>query len=228
MRSWAAMTAMAAAMVLATPADARDYIVELSYVAPADVRQGEPSFVLGAVTDGREHGPNWLGAIRGGYGNPLKVLLTDGPVSQAVAAAVRDGLGARNLVAGDGARFRLDVHVVQFDCNQYARKEAHIELALRLIDQATDAAAYEHNTRVDRVEGSVLSLRTGIFASTEELRALANAALQEAVDRALDDPGLIAALAQPPAPGPAPAAEVALVEETEGSSGGEQSPAEEP
>jgi len=196
-----------AALVIgfAAPAEARDYVVALTYAAPANAQAGEPSVALGAITDGREHAVNWLGAIRGGYGNPLKVLVTEGPVADAVGESVGAGLAARNLATADGARFRLDVHIVQFDCNQYARKEAHIELTARLFDTATGAVVYERNTRVDRVEGSVLSLRTGIFASHEELRALANAALQEAVDSALDEPGLRAAFAAAPV-APAPAA----------------------
>jgi len=182
----------------AAPADARDYIVALTYAAPANASVGEPSVALGTISDGREHAANWLGAIRGGYGNPLKVLITQGSVADTVGQAIGAGLAARNLAA-EGARFRLDIHIQQFDCNQYARKEAHIELIARLIDVASGATVYERNTRVDRVEGSVLSLRTGIFASHEELRALANAAMQEAVDTALDEPGLRAALASAPA-----------------------------
>jgi len=182
----------------AAPAEARDYVIALPYVAPADAQQGEPAVALGTITDGREHDANWLGAIRGGYGNPLKVLITEGSVADAVGQAVGAGLAARNLAAADGARFRLDIHVVQFDCNQYARKEAHIEIIARLVDAARGDVVYERNTRVDRVEGSVLSLRTGIFASHEELRALANSAMQEAVDTALDEPGLRAALAAAP------------------------------
>lgn len=197
MRFLAAIALAAGVMFAAAPAHASDRVVELTYAVPASAVPGEPSIALGDVTDGREHDRTWLGAIRGGFGNPLKVLHTQGPVSDVVGAAVRDGLAARNLGAGDGARYRLNVHVVQFDCNQYARREAHIELQLRLVDAATGALVHEQSADVDQVEGSVLSLATGIFASPEQLRALANAVLQSAVDQALDNADFRAALVRP-------------------------------
>jgi hypothetical protein len=40
------------------------------------------------------------------------------------------------------------------------------------------------------VEGSVLTLSAGIFGSVEELRALMEKTLQQAIDQALDDPAL--------------------------------------
>lgn len=188
-----AVAAACAAFVFAVDAHA-DTVVQLPYVAPATVERGAPALTLGTVTDTRKHAPNWLGAIRGGYGNPLKTIVTDGPVTGAVSKALTAGLEARGL-ASASAGLRLDVVVVQFDCNQYARREAHVKLALKLVDAATGAVVYEKLTEIDKVNGSVLSLRTGIFASTEDLRAIANEALQAAVDFALDDPGLRAALA---------------------------------
>lgn len=149
---------------------------------------------LGAVTDARQNGPNWLGAIRGGYGNPLKVLVTNGPVIAAVEAAFRDALGARALLAQQDARFRLDVRVERYDCNQFFPREAHLWMVVTLVDVASGAAAYEHRTHINKAEGGISA---GIFSPVEPLRALANAALQEGIDQALDDPGLRAALSAP-------------------------------
>lgn len=209
MRKFTLAIAAACAAVLFTAVEAyADTVVQLPYVAPATVERGTPSVSLGAVTDTRKHAPNWLGAIRGGYGNPLKTIVTDGPVTGAVSKALAAGLDARGL-ASASAGLRLDVVVVQFDCNQYARREAHVKLALKLVDVATGAVVYEKLTEIDKVNGSVLSLRTGIFASTEDLRAIANEALQAAVDSALDDPGLRAALATRATPPPAATATVA-------------------
>ena len=196
MRVFAAI-AVAATIFAAAPAQASDHVIELTYAVPTGAVQGEPSIAIGDVTDGREHDRTWLGAIRGGFGNPVKVLYTQGPVSDAVGAVVRAGLAARNLGVSEGARYRLNVHVVQFDCNQYARREAHIVLQLRLVHAVTGALVHEQSADVDQVEGSMLSLATGMFASHEQLRALANAVLQSAVDQALDDVGFRAALARP-------------------------------
>ena len=44
------------------------------------------------------------------------------------------------------------------------------------------------------VDGSVFTLATGVFASTEALAAVANRTLAQVVDKALDDPEVRAAL----------------------------------
>ena len=57
------------------------------------------SVVIRTVVDRRPDGPYWLGAIRGGYGNPLKTLETEPPVKDLVAKALEDALTARSLLA---------------------------------------------------------------------------------------------------------------------------------
>src|SRR5262245_41800847 len=102
-------------------AHAKDYPVSLPYAAPADVKKSEARISLGTVQDLRTNGPNWFGAIRGGYGNPLKTLVSkDGLVKDTVTAALRDGLAAREMNVESGA-YRLDVNIARLDCSQYAR-----------------------------------------------------------------------------------------------------------
>lgn len=48
----------------------------------------------------------------------------------------------------------------------------------------------------NQVAGGVIALDTGIFASVDDLKAVLEKALSEAVDKALDDPDLRAALQQ--------------------------------
>ena len=48
---------------------------------------GQVPVVIGTFVDDRGTNANWLGAIRGGYGNPLKKLYTDRPVSEVVEQA---------------------------------------------------------------------------------------------------------------------------------------------
>lgn len=148
---------------------------------------------VGTALDSRGFSDKWLGAIRGGFGQPVKTLETQGPVKDTVRAAFADGLKARGL-AGDGP-FLLAVDVRQFDCNQYVRREAHAKFHVGLVRKATGQTEYEHDVAADLVEGSLVSLDTGIFASVDDLRAVANKALQQAVDQALDDPGLRSRLA---------------------------------
>ena len=53
---------------------------------------GEASVTVGRFSDDRGTDSNWLGAIRGGYGNPLKKLRTDKPTNEMVEAAFADAL----------------------------------------------------------------------------------------------------------------------------------------
>ena len=141
-----------------------------------------------SVSDRRKHDPYWLGAIRSGFGNPLKTLTTDVPVSNVVENAFTDALKARGLLASTGGVYGMQVVINQFDCNQFARREAHVRLQVSLVELASGRQIYANDIRVDRVTGSIITFDAGIFAAVEDLRKLANQELQGAVDQALDDP----------------------------------------
>ena len=120
----------------------------------------------------------------------MKTLETPVPVKDMVAKAYKDGLEARGMLAPRKAKYGMKVDVSQFDCNQYARREAHIRFDISLTELQTGESVYDTVVTVDRVTGNVITLDAGIFASVEDLRKLANEALQEAVDKTLDDPKL--------------------------------------
>lgn len=163
--------------------------VDLYYHSPptAAAADAHPVVAVGSFTDQRKHDPNWLGAIRGGYGNPLKTLQTPVPVSEVARKAFIDGLSARGLYAEQGnAPYTLKVDVRQFDCNQFVRREAHVDLLLTLTETATGKTIVTEPVKRDVVNGSLLAFDTGIFASVEDLRAIARQALQDAVDAGLD------------------------------------------
>lgn len=195
---------IACAAAFATPAAARDYQVEITYVAPEAPQMGVPTIAWGDVINERETGEHWLGAIRGGFGNPLKVLVTEQPVHEVVAQAMREGLAARNL-ASEAGPHRLNLRVVRFDCNQFIPKDAHVIFVLTLVDAQSGATLFEQTYQQHRAGGGA---GTGIFTPIEPLRALANQVLQLAIDQALDDPAFRAAL-ETSAPSAAALAEAA-------------------
>lgn len=146
------------------------------------------SVQMGNVEDERGHGNNWLGAIRGGFGNPLKTLETDAPVKEVVRKAYADALKAREIYTDARDAPRLRVVMNQFDCNQYVRREAHVKFNVQLIGADQGALLYQDRVKIDTVEGSLVSLDTGVFASVEDLRKVAHKTLQKAIDQTLDDP----------------------------------------
>jgi hypothetical protein len=168
-------------------------LVPLKYTADSALSAVSPPTPLvsvGPFADAR--GPradaDWLGAIRGGYGNRLKTLRTQVPMSQVVQDAYADGLKARGVFAEPGqGKFVLEGSIEKLDCSEYWNLEAHAHVALRVRDSATGAQVFEWPYRVDETEGG---LGAGIFGSVETLRLLAERTLRELVDRSLDDPGL--------------------------------------
>ena len=171
-----------------------DLPYDTSVVASQPAVAATNSVKILSVSDSRKHDPYWLGAIRGGFGNPLKTLNTEVPVKDVVENAFTSALKARGLLASTGGDYGLEVVVNQFDCNQFLRREAHVRLHVSMVVFASGQQIYAKDIRVDKVTGSMITLDAGIFADVEDLRKVANQALQEAVDKVLDDPQFIKSL----------------------------------
>ena len=107
-----------------------------------------------------------------------------------VENAFTAALKARGFLAPSGGDFGMTVVINQFDCNQYIRREAHVRLQVSIVEFASGRQIYDKDIRIDKVSGSLLTFDAGIFADVEDLRKVANQALQEAIDQALDDPQL--------------------------------------
>lgn len=171
--------------------------VPLTYVSPDAVIRATPDVALISVApiqDGRNirYGADWLGAIRGGYGNELKRLRTQKAMAEVVQDAFAEGLRARGVYAeGDAGEFTLEGTITKLDCSEYFNLEAHAHLDVRVIAKASHALVYSKSYAADKTEGG---FGAGIFASVETLRVLAEKTLRELVDQVLDDPLLRQAL----------------------------------
>ncbi len=175
--------------------------VTLPYASTAAVQPAGTARPVVAVervdnqrSTGRED-PTWVGTIRGGYGNPLKALNTTEPLDRVIGQAFRDGLAQRGLGAGAGqGRYALAVVIHQFDANQYVRREATADFSVVVTERATGREVYRDRERVYNVDGSVLALDVGVFASTDNLQRVAVLTMNQAIDRLLDKPGFRAAM----------------------------------
>ncbi len=169
--------------------------VHIGYDATkANPTLGKALIVLGNSTDEREKDANWLGAIRGGFGNPIKTLTTEQPVSEVVKTALGDGLKANGLLTKGNGKYRLDTVISRFDCSQYVRLEAHIELNVSLVNVVTKEPIYTKHYKADHVTGNMVTLNAGVFGSVDDLRKVANDTLQDAIDQIVTDPALLAKL----------------------------------
>lgn len=154
---------------------------------------------VGEFKDARgEKDPHWFGAIRGGFGNPLKVLNADVPVSTVVANAFSDGLQERKALAKPPeAGYEIGGTIKRFDCDQYARREATIEMEVRVKRHSDASIVYFGTKSANIVSGPIITLAAGVFGSVEELRQVAERALRQLVDTVLDDPEFRQAVAKP-------------------------------
>jgi uncharacterized lipoprotein YajG len=163
--------------------------VALKYAPPATVTKSIPAakpVLVGAFTDTRNEAPTWLGAIRGGFGNALKTLESDKPVSELVATAFADGLRARGVTLDQASsNGRLLGVIKQLNCNQLVRREANAEIELRVVGARGETRLTKTFT-ASRLDGSMMSAG-GVLASVEDLRVTLEATLREVVDKALDD-----------------------------------------
>lgn len=144
---------------------------------------------VGSFIDQRGETAKWIGAVRGGYGNPLKKLETDRPVADLVKEAFADGLKARGLLGAGPGSYQISGVITKLDCSQYVRREAHAAIEVRVFDPS-GRQVFGQTYTADELDGSLLALNVGVFGSVERLRALEEKALGEVVDRALDDTAL--------------------------------------
>lgn len=168
--------------------------VGLAYRPVAAVQRtaAAPVVAIDQFQDGRNESSTWLGTIRGGFGNPLKYLETTAPVSDLVTNAFVAGARARGLTGDTSsmARYKLGGTIKRLDCDQMVRREATAEIQVIVSDVGTKQQRFARTYHSNNVEGSVLSLSTGVLGSVERLRALMETTLQQVVDQALDDPDL--------------------------------------
>lgn len=169
----------------------------ISYVPtlPVTKAAAPASVAVGSFVDARgEQNPAWSGAIRGGFGNAIKVLELDRPVAEVVKSAFSDGLKARGLSPGvPGSGAQLTGVVRKFECDQVVRREATVEIELTVVD-ASGQSKFSRTYRSNNIDGSYLNMSTGVFGSVEELRLVLEKTLRETVDKALEDGALRSAM----------------------------------
>ena len=179
----------------------------MPYSAPPGLVGNRPPGPIARVTDvqttretGRES-DRWIGTIRGGFGNPLKHIEADRPVSDVVRTAIDEALGARGWLALQDPRVEVLVTIREFDANRFARLEATAAIELALRERGSGRILWRETERVYNVSGSVMALDGGILASTDDLHVLMLRTMNEAINKLLDRPDFAAALRQAAQPG---------------------------
>ncbi len=162
----------------------------LRYEPVAPIKAGQeakPVAVVGTITDLRhEEDPRWFGAIRGGFGNPLKKLTGDVPMNESVARSLSAALEARGLLGSShGALVRVEGSIQVLDCNYYFNRDAHAQLLLNLVDAKSGVLLYSQSQKTDNSEGGV---GAGIFGDPAHLADFMQKTLNETIDKFFADP----------------------------------------
>lgn len=151
-----------------------------------------PSINNVVVSDQRGTESNWLGAIRGGYGNVLKTLRTDESTDIIVDKLFTEALSKSGiLLDSKDSPYELRVVITKFDCSYYFNREAHAHVEIALVDRRGSLPKFSKAYKSDVTEGGV---GAGIFGDVETLRNLAETAMNNTVDKMLNDPEFIEAL----------------------------------
>jgi len=183
---------MACACVLAACSTTRG---GLAYTpSPSLVREAPTAAV--SVTAGRfadqrgNDDKEWIGAIRNGWGIPIKNVDVTPSVSVVVQKAFSEGLRARGFATSGGTAYRISGIVKRLDANQFVRLDANAEVEVNVFKVSTGQEVFSHTYSAHNLEGSLLTLDAGYFASEAKLRALAQKTLDKVVNEALDDSNL--------------------------------------
>ena len=154
-----------------------------------------PSINEVVVSDDRGTDSDWLGAIRGGYGNVLKTLRTEDSTDVVVDRMYTDALVKSGIYTeSTDAPYTLKVKITKFDCSYYWNREAHAYVDVSLIDNLTSNAKFSKSYKTDEVEAGA---GAGIFGNVDTLRDLAENTMNKTVDKMLTDSEFIKALSSP-------------------------------
>lgn len=163
--------------------------VSLDYVpGPGHVKPGQPEFATRPFSDQRGLGAMDLGTVRTQIGTPLENVQTRIPISQVVTNAFGYGLQTRGmLTSARNARYVVTGDVMDLYCQMLVRPYGYARIRVTVLDAASGQIIH---TRVYTGERGSGAYMPGSGSPVPLLRDLVSGALQDAVDRALDDPDL--------------------------------------
>ena len=165
-------------------------MVQLKYTSQqaATVVTGVTPVKAVLVKDQRKDDPDWLGAVRGGYGNPLKTLKVRDSVAAQYQEALIDALQRRGLYGkADGAGLRLTVTIQRLDSIYIMNQEVNVEVTYSLIDE-TGAKKFENTAKTHKEEKAS---GLGIAANMDSFQAFTEKAIYDNIDKLVSDPGLL-------------------------------------
>lgn len=161
--------------------------VSLDYAgSPGHVRPGQPEFSTREFRDQRDMGPQELGTVRTQIGTPLEYVQTRVPVSNVVTNAFGYGLQTRGMLTRPrGSRFIVTGDILDLYCQMLVRPYGYARVRVTVLEAGSGQILH---SRVYTGERGSSAYVPGSGSPVPLLRDLVSGALQDAVDKALDDP----------------------------------------
>ena len=149
---------------------------------------GPRSIAVGRFADTRGEGPYYLGVVRTPIGTPLERITSRVPVDEVVRNAFTHGLSARGMLSPvGGAPYVMTGEIIELKCDQVVRPAGYARIRVNLARTGTGQIVFSRVYAGERESGPY---RPGSGSPVPALRELVSRALQDAVDRALDDRAL--------------------------------------
>lgn len=171
-----------------------DYQPNLSQGAP-----GPRKMSAGRFADMRGEGSYYIGTVRTPIGTPLERVNTKIPVDQVVRNAFAHGMTSRGMLAGRGAPYVLTGEILTLHTDQVIRPAAYAKIRVNVVRVSSGQVVFSRIYSGERENSAYLP---GSGSPVPMLRELVSRALQDVVDRALDDSALRARLSPTPPYGP--------------------------
>lgn len=152
---------------------------------PGQMLAGPPQFGVGSFTNGRDEEPTLLGTVRTPVGTPIEVVRTTIPIETIVSNAFAHGLSARGMLSAGTPSFVITGEVMDLYCQQIVHPNGYAQIRVNAMSTSTGQIVF---SKVFEGQRQSAAYRPGSGSPVPLLRDLTSRALQDAVDKALDDP----------------------------------------
>jgi hypothetical protein len=160
--------------------------ISLSYHPRPSPTQGAPVFSQGDFLDKRNCDPLYLGTIRTQIGTPFEHLNTRFPVSKIVSNAFGHALASRGMLSPvQNAKFIFVGDILDLNTKLLVTPYAYTRIRVNLIQAGTGQILASRTYSAEKQGSPYLP---GSGSPVPILNNLCSAALQDVIDRAVDDP----------------------------------------
>jgi hypothetical protein len=148
---------------------------------------GPRKIAVGRFADMRNENTYYLGDVKTPIGTPLERITSRVPVDEVVRNAFSHGLKSRGMLSGSGAPYVLSGEILDLYGDQVMRPAGYARVRVNLVKTHTGQIIF---SRVYSGERESTFYVPGSGSPVPTIRELISRALQDVVDRALDDPSL--------------------------------------